>query len=341
MARLKIVSGLGRKSAALFLVEAGSRRILFDFGDGLEPGEHPDLSGVGVVDAVCLSHAHEDHAGSLMRLGEVGSPPVYATSRCFEQIPEALRPAKRKIIPEQGGFDFFGMTVTVGQCGHAPGGVWFHLPTEKGGFLYSGDCSAESESLPLDPFPRVATLLVDASYGDRDSSLSDQRKAIIKALDGGAVLCCPAAGRGADMVQALISAGLEVWAEDGIAREYKTATGRAVPTVDGMTARPEQVIVTTGSNAEDGLSAALLARGGFRFLFSSHVPKGSPAFPLIEAGEAQWLPWNVHPRLRDVLQWADQCEADQVIPAFVDPASAPKLVSGLGDRLVLEREVEI
>ncbi|WP_319532294.1 MBL fold metallo-hydrolase [uncultured Cohaesibacter sp.] len=341
MARLKAISGLGRKSAALFLVEAGEQRILFDFGDGLEPGEHPDLSEVGVVDAVCLSHAHEDHAGSLMRLGEVGSPPVYATSRCFEQIPEALRLVERRIIPERGGFDLFGMDITVGQCGHAPGGVWFHLPTERGGFLYSGDCSAESESMPLDPFPRAATLLVDASYGDRDSSLSDQREAIIKAADGGAVICCPAAGRGADMVQALLSAGHAVWAEDCIAQEYEAAMGQVVPVVDGMTACPEQVIVTTSSNAEDGLSGALLARGGFRFLFSSHVPKGSPAYPLIEAGEAQWLPWNVHPRLRDVLNWADQCGADQVIPAFIDPASATKLVAGLGKRLVLEREVEI
>lgn len=341
MARLIAISGLKRKSAALFLVEIGGRRILFDFGDGLEPGEHPDIASIGKVDALCLSHAHEDHIGSLLHLDEVGMPPVYATKRCFDDIPSGMAPADRREIPQKGQFDLLGIPMTVGQSGHAPGGVWFHLPTDLGGFIYSGDVSAESDSMPMDPMPPAATLLIDASYGDRDSLLTEQKQQIIVEAKGGAVVCCPPAGRGADMVHALRQAGYEVKAEAIIAKEYQIAMGHAVPVVDAETASPEDVIVTTGSNGEEGLSADLLKREGFRFLFSSHVPKGSPAFPLIAEKRAQWLPWNVHPRLRDILIWADQCRADRVIPAFLDITTAPKLVSGLGPRLALKREMEI
>ena len=62
MARLTVISGLNRKSAAIFLVEAAGKRVLFDFGDGLDKDEHPDINAIGAVDAIFLSqrNARED-----------------------------------------------------------------------------------------------------------------------------------------------------------------------------------------------------------------------------------------------------------------------------------------
>ncbi|MET3598222.1 MBL fold metallo-hydrolase [Martelella mangrovi] len=341
MARLTVISGLNRKSAAIFLVEADGKRILFDFGDGLEPGEHPDIRSLGVIDAIFLSHAHSDHAGLLEKIDDIGAPPVFATKRTLGFLNGRISTKAAQVIPERESFRFEGMTLTTGRCGHAPGGVWFHLETENGGFIYTGDISLESAGMPFDPPPRAKTLLIDASYGDRDQPLTAQIDAIAAKASEGAVLCCPAAGRGADMAVAMAERGLAVHASDVIARETQMATGATFPVVDGETARPDQVIIATESNGEAGLSAELLARGGFRFVFSSHVPDGTPAAALIARGEAVWMPWNVHPRKRDVTALADDCGATTVLPAFVDMAKAPELARALGSRLRLSTETEI
>ncbi|TYC61729.1 MBL fold metallo-hydrolase [Rhodobacterales bacterium] len=341
MARLIAISGLGRKSAAIFLVEAQGKRILFDFGDGLEPGEHPDLRGIGPVDAVFLSHAHTDHVGSLDRIDEIGCPPVFATERTLCGLPHEPCAIRPHAIAERGSFEFDGLRLTTGRSGHSPGGVWFHLETDKGDFLYTGDISLESPGMPFDLPPPASTLLIDASYGDRDQPLDAQIAAIVNEVETGAVLCCPAAGRGVDMALALADCNLDVHVSDVIGLETAVTTGKRFPIVNTRTARPDQVIIATEANGEAGLAADLLRRGGFSFIFSSHVPEGTPAAELIARDEARWMPWNVHPRKRDVIDLADRCGAKQVLPAFVDMVKAPELANALGERLRLAVETEI
>ncbi|MBL3577665.1 MBL fold metallo-hydrolase [Rhodovulum sulfidophilum] len=341
MARLTAISGLGRKSAAIFLIEMSGRRVLFDLGDGLEPGDRPDLTGIGRVDAVVLSHAHEDHAGALDRLDEVGDPPVLATARTLGFLPERLRAGRARVLPERGRVDLMGLDLTLGRAGHAPGGVWLHVATPAGGLLYTGDICPEAPRLPVDPLPEAATLVLDASYGDREGRLADQIAAMARAAAAGAVLCCPAAGRGADMVAALAGAGLCVATDAVIGREVAAATGTLPEIVDAATARPDRAIVCVSSNAERGLAAELLGREGFRFVFSSHVPDGTPARRMLDAGQALWLPWNVHPTLPDLLALVRTTGARRVLPAFLDIATAPRLAEGLGARLWTHPETEI
>ena len=57
MAALTAISGAGAKGPACFLLEAEGRRLLLDLGYGPQPGLWPDVSGVGKVDALLLSHA--------------------------------------------------------------------------------------------------------------------------------------------------------------------------------------------------------------------------------------------------------------------------------------------
>ncbi|WP_226627366.1 MBL fold metallo-hydrolase [Alloyangia pacifica] len=333
MARLTALSGLGRKSAALFLLEIEGRRLLLDMGGGLEVDERPDLSQAGRIDAVLLSHAHVDHVGALDRLAEIGGPPVYATRETQRQLPPALRPARLASLPDRGSAEVLGVRLETGRSGHAPGGIWMRFPTLRGGFLYTGDFSTEAPLLRCDPFPRSATVLADASYGDREDSLAYQIAALTEAARGGAVLPCPADGRGPDMVAALGAAGLTVHACPHIADETERHTGSRPPGATPETATAAQVIVADGPNAEHGLPAALRERPGFRFIFSGHVPRSSPAHAMIAGGHARWMGWNVHPRLTDILAVAASTRAERVLPAFVDLTTAPRLTAALGPRL--------
>ena len=336
--RLTALSGLGRKSAAVFLVELKGRRLLLDLGDGLEAGERPDLSGAGRIDAVILSHAHEDHAGGLDRLDEIGTPPVFASAETLRQLLHT--PPEAHALPEQGTAEVLGLPITLGRAGHAPGGIWMHLPS-AGGLLYTGDFSTEAPLLRCDPFPRVDTVIADASYGDRDTLLSDQITALAQAAEGGAVLPCPPFGRGADMVTALGALGLTVHACAEVAGECEQLTGLRPPVRDAATARPGDIIVAAGANGASGLPGALRDRPGFRFVFSSHVPDTSPARAMIDEGRAAWMGWNVHPRLRDLVALADTTGAKRLLPAFVDLATAPRLCDALGPRLCTEPTTEI
>ncbi|SMD09170.1 MBL fold metallo-hydrolase [Primorskyibacter flagellatus] len=334
MARLTAISGMGRKSAAIFLLELEGRKLLLDMGNGLELGEHPDLSAVGKVDAVLLSHVHIDHVGGLDRLHEIGNPPVYASAKTLRCLPDHLKPGQYAILPENGNTQVLGLPVETGRAGHAPGGIWMRFDTPDGGFLYTGDFSTEARLLACDPFPRATSVLADASYGDRSEKLADQIAALAVQAAQGAILPCPENGRGPDMVLALSAAGLNVHACARISAETERLTGHAPPVVDAKTARSDQVIVASGPNAETGLPASVVGRVNFRFIFSSHVPRTSPAHAIIESGQATWMGWNVHPRQSDLVALAQQTGAQRILPAFVNLDEAPQLVAALGPKII-------
>lgn len=231
MARLTCVSGVGGKLPAAFLLETAGARLLFDLGQGPEPGVLPDVSGLGPVDAILLTHAHEDHCGGLALASRLGNPPVHATATTFRLIEaeygtDFIPPDRRHILPECGTLSLHGVRLTLGRAGHAPGGIWIHADLD-GGLLYTGDWSRESRLLPFDTPPRARFLVTDASYGDRDEPLDKQIERIAREADGGAVLPVPSGGRGPEVALALAARGLAPRPCPRIAAELRDmASGR-------------------------------------------------------------------------------------------------------------------
>ena len=208
MAKLSIVSGVGEKLPAAFLLEISGRRILLDLGEGPQPGKRPDPLKIGKVDAVCLSHSHIDHAGSLDMFADIGTPDVYATAATWRQISaHAIPDAKRHTLPLQGRCSVAGIPFLIGRNGHACGGIWM-LMLLDGGILYMGDWSRESRIFPFDLPPPAACLITDASYGDRSEPLSQQSKHITDWARGGAVFPVPPGGRGPEIALYLFQAGI-------------------------------------------------------------------------------------------------------------------------------------
>src|SRR5258708_35333674 len=123
-ARLISVSGLGPKEPAAFVIEADRRRVLLDCGEGPEPGRLPDFDAMGRIDAVILSHGHNDHAGALRLRERIGSPPVYATAPVMARLPAGIAAHP---IPIRGRAMVPDIAVETGTNGHAPGAVWLRL----------------------------------------------------------------------------------------------------------------------------------------------------------------------------------------------------------------------
>jgi hypothetical protein len=339
------LSGCGGKAPAAFLVESHGRRLLLDLGEGPEPGVYPDLSGVGTVDAVLISHGHVDHMGGLKLLPRIGDPPVYATATVAALHPQA---PVTGILPLGGACTIAGVAVETGRASHAPGGVWMRLGGPDG-VLYTGDWTTESSLYPLDPMPAAATLVCDCSYGRDDRPLADGIAALAAlAAAGPLFLPLPPDGRGLEIALDLLERGHQVTlcpehrrvaaciverfpdtvVPGGVAR-LRRLLDAALPLEPDTPARG--VMIAAGAAAESPLAEALATRfgasGAAAIALTGHVPDGTPAAELKRRGAAHVLRWNVHPRLSDVTALLARVRPHRFVPAFVGGADLEALLA--------------
>ena len=332
MSKLTAISGLGAKGPACFLLETGRARLLLDLGYGPAPGQWPDVSGVGRVDALLLSHSHRDHAGALRLLPDIGDPPVHATTHVLARLGR-----EGVALPLHGATEVCGVRVRTGRNGHAPGGVWLHFEV-GGGFLYTGDYGRESPVYAFDEPPPAATVVLDGSYGDYGGTLGDCAAKLGPVLDrGAALLPVPADGRGPEIAHYLaterktlpsigadLRASLQRMARDeseclrpGVAEEL-ARIAREAPPASGR----RGILLAGRADASEGEAAGLVEdweKDPERdIVFSGYFAPGSPAQRLMDSGRARYLRWNVHPRLSDNAALARSTGARTVLPAFGD-----------------------
>ena len=332
---LRLVSGVGRKGPACFVVEAGGKRLMLDLGEGPPSGLLPDVDAVGPLDALVLSHGHKDHIGGLSLLAKLGNPPVYATEIVARGLPQGLpvRP-----LPIGGTSEVLGIEVTTGRNGHAPGGVWLHFAIGAG-FLYTGDWSKESILYAYDPPTKMAAIaLVDCSYADYDRPIGECWSTLEPFAERGPLLLpVPANGRGPEIALEFLRYGrTDIYVDDAINRVLRqlcttdTASVRADVDDDlkalAVTAKPinraQGIMLAASADGTSGASKPLLEQWEHAsepaIVFTGYRAPDTPADRLIKNGRAQFLRWNVHPRLADAVALAQDVKAKTVIPAFCD-----------------------
>ena len=343
---LRLISGVGAKGPACFVLEIGGRRIMLDLGEGPPPGLLPDVAGVGPVDALVLSHGHKDHVGGLPLLQKLGAPPVYAATIVARDLPKGLdlRP-----LPVSGTAEVLGITVATGRNGHAPGGIWIHFAIGSG-FLYTGDWTTESILYAFDaPTEPAAIALVDCSYGTYQKTLGDCWEALAPLAEHGPLLLpVPANGRGPELaLQALRYGRTDIFVDAAMAQALRhlvstdEASLRAEASDDikaiAVAAKPIQeprgIMLAASADGTSGATKNLLERWARdaepAVVFTGYRAPDTPADRLIKSGRAQFLRWNVHPRLSDVVALAAAVRPKTIIPAFCDRAQLAGLAEAL------------
>jgi Cft2 family RNA processing exonuclease len=350
--RVRAVSGIGGKQPACFLVETGAARFLLDLGEGPIPGLFPDLSAVGIVDAVLISHGHADHIGGLHLIDQIGNPPIYATAmtRAFAGHPNL---SDARDLPLNSRIEISGVSIETGRAGHAAGAIWMRIGGESG-VLYSGDLCRESLLYPVDPPLPAATLIADASYGSYDEALAPALAELLtRARRGPLLLPLPPTGRGVEIAVLLHEAGLPVaiCAQHRLvaglmqAAAPETLTPDAPQRLVAMLAAaadldadspPQGAMVAANGAATGGVARALferfLADPAVTTLFTGHVEAGTPGKAAIEAGRADLLRWNVHPRLRDLIWLDETVRPATTLLAFCAPEDMAELARVLPNR---------
>lgn len=194
--KVTFLGGAGEYGRSCFLLTIRNYNLLIDCGvlkSGKTAAEQypaltPELART--IDAVFITHAHEDHTGALPYLVSLGySGGVYAAEETIEQanyylnvwretqmdrmgaVPYSLKDEEQihfRPIEEWERNQLPGLSFNYGKNGHLIGSLWFLFSDGAASAYFSGDFTMESEILAFS-YPKVesrpAIAVMDGAYG--------------------------------------------------------------------------------------------------------------------------------------------------------------------------------
>lgn len=238
--RISILGGGRQVGRSCFLIQTQESRILLDAGVDVAANpknaypyfDVPEFN-IGQLDAIILSHPHSDHSAMIPLLFKYGfKGPVYCTApsrdiaalMALDYINVAFKEAKKAPFSSTDVKEMVKHTIcldyeevyditpdvrlTLYNAGHTLGSAMVHLHIGNGlhNFMYTGDLKYQKTQL-LEPaitkFPRLETIMIEATYGGKDNVLPPREEAeqqivdlIQKTIERGGKVLIPVLGVG-------------------------------------------------------------------------------------------------------------------------------------------------
>jgi L-ascorbate metabolism protein UlaG (beta-lactamase superfamily) len=329
------LGGFGEKGRTCIGVSTPSARFLLDCGihTGAQGRERYPAIGpadLARLDAILITHAHEDHVGALGwaiangfsgRVLMTGLTHAEAVS-CWDDYAE---PAHRGLAA-RARIELFdcGETLIIGdvrlctgRSGHVAGGVWCAVEHAGQTLVHCGDVVPASAVFAMDPLPACDALLLDASYGDDEADGCGPAAvaAWVARVGGACVLPTPLIGRSLELMAALegcrvalhpemresllkqIATGPAWLTSMSLAQRIAAAIAASTPWREGEDLPPLPLLVHDGMGLSGPAEAAMAQarQTGAPILLTGHLPKGSPAQRLRAEGHADWIRLATHP----------------------------------------------
>jgi len=351
--RLDLYGGFGEKGRTCLGVESAGFRLLLDAGvktsahgrDDYYPAI--DAHELSAIDAIVVTHAHEDHVAALgwcIAGGFRGQ--IFMTAETQRDADASLasyatadeharaRAAIIERLPVGGNALSLGpFRIQTGRSGHMGGAVWCNLADERVSLDYCGDIVPSSPVFGVDPLPPADAIVIDASYGDDVQTGRERSQEVadwIEAHPQGSVLPTPLHGRSLELL-ALVEGPLalapgmrealqtqiadDVWLLPGCATRL-TARLAAARDWHLKDAFPRATLLCHDGMGMSGPARVILAeaaRVGQPMLFTGHLPAGSPGEQLLARQHASWIRLPTHPTLAENLALVASSGAAKVI----------------------------
>jgi glyoxylase-like metal-dependent hydrolase (beta-lactamase superfamily II) len=330
---IELAGGFGEKGRTSVVVGRNGRRVMLDAGIKVGAnGEdyYPRVGSVADIDAVLISHAHEDHVGALNWLLSKGfCGRILMTAETREEAPATLEayadPELLRTFPftaqnielfEPGEvLDVAGLRIGTGRSGHVVGGVWFAVEDGESRVVYCADVVPDSAVFLMDPIPSCDLVMLDASYGADPVSGAERAEQIarwIAAHRNGCLLPTPLSGRSLELIAAIpgrfaihasmrpsllaqIEAGAALRKDIGAALRQRLE--QALDWSDGQSL-PDCPLLADDGMGRAGPSSRLIPLAdamGYPILLSGHLPAGTPGEVLHAKGRADWIRMPTHP----------------------------------------------
>jgi metallo-beta-lactamase family protein len=196
---VRLLGAVRQVTGAMTRVELGGKRILVDCGiaQGRESARFPEAARD--IDAVVLTHGHQDHIGNLPTLLEGGfEKPIYATHATLEIAKISLEDSlsmqevsdhdigrfmarfNRLAVPLPYGVEtqLPGARLMLHEAGHILGSASAELISSQSRIILSGDLGRPDSPLLQDPNTAwragkpVDVVVMEATYGAREHAHS-------------------------------------------------------------------------------------------------------------------------------------------------------------------------